>query len=191
MILGIDEAGRGPISGPVVVAGVVLNPARPVEGLTDSKKLSPKKRAQLTKLLIDRADAFCVIPVSVYCIDTINILQATLIGMKTVARQLDWPQHGLIQVDGNQLPQWSYFNSQAIVKGDATQPCIAAASILAKHYRDTLMEQYDVTYPNYGFAQHKGYPTKQHLQAIHEYGVLPIHRRSFRPVAQYLKSNKK
>ena len=184
IILGIDEAGRGPLSGPVVVAGVILNPDKPIDGLGDSKKLSEKKRELLYALIVSQALAYSIVEVSPEEIDIMNILQATLYGMNNVADNLNG-RFDKVLVDGNKLPDWSY-NSEAIVKGDSKIKEISAASILAKVHRDRICLENDGQYPQYGFAKHKGYPTKEHLGSIKKYGVLDIHRKSYKPVRELL-----
>jgi ribonuclease HII len=181
-ICGVDEAGRGPLAGAVVAAAVVLHPERPIAGLADSKKLSPSKRDWLAHSIKEQAWAWAVAEASVEEIDRLNILQASLLAMKRAVMSLGLMPDKVL-VDGNQLPDLP-FSMQPIVGGDATQPSISAASILAKTSRDAALIELDRLYPNYGFAQHKGYPTAQHLQAIQQYGVLPIHRKSFAPVAK-------
>lgn len=185
IILGIDEAGRGPLSGPVVAAGVILDSDRIIEGLNDSKKLSDKKRELLYEEIILKAKAYSIVEISPQEIDDLNILQATLKAMKQVADNLVG-QFDKVLVDGNKLPHWNY-NSEAIVKGDSKILEISAASILAKVHRDRICSEHDKIYPKYGFAKHKGYPTKDHLENIKQYGVLDIHRKSYKPVANLLK----
>ncbi|MBK2357455.1 ribonuclease HII [Francisella hispaniensis] len=180
IILGIDEAGRGPLSGPVVAAGVVLNPNIIIDGLADSKKLTDKKRQSLYEQIISHAKAYAIVEISSHQIDELNILQATLKAMHQVADNLRG-QFDKILVDGNKLPNWNY-NSEAIVKGDSKILEISAASILAKVHRDNICLEHDRLYPQYGFAKHKGYPTKEHLENIKKYGVLDIHRKSYKPV---------
>ena len=179
-ILGIDEAGRGPLAGPVTVAGVIFDKNTIIKGLGDSKKISEKKRNLLFDEIISKAKAYKIITVSVEKIDELNILQATLFGMNEVAQSLQG-NFDKVLVDGNQLPKWN-FNSEAIVKGDSKILQISAASILAKVYRDRLMLEYDKKYPKYCFSKHKGYPTKLHIEKINEFGVLDIHRKSFKPI---------
>ncbi len=182
LVCGVDEAGRGPLAGAVVAAAVILHPDRPISGLADSKKLSVQKREQLALKIKQQAWAWAVAEASVEEIDQLNILQASLLAMKRAVMSLSLvPSHVL--VDGNQLPDLPY-SAQAIVGGDASQPSISAASILAKTSRDAALMELDQRYPDYGFSQHKGYPTVQHLQALHRYGVLPVHRKSFAPVAK-------
>lgn len=184
MILGIDEAGRGPLAGPVVVAGVILNPHHPIHGLNDSKKLSEKKRNHLCEEILNHALAYHVVEVDIELIDRMNILQASLWGMKQVADVLK-DKFNHIRVDGNQLPIWGY-SSEAIIGGDAIHPEISAASILAKVYRDQVVIDYDLIYPEYEFAKHKGYGTKLHIEKIMKYGILPVHRKTFNPVKRML-----
>jgi len=182
IILGIDEAGRGPLSGPVVVAGVILDPAKPINGLGDSKKLSEKKRESLCELIVSQALVYSIVEVSPEEIDSMNILQATLYGMNKIADNLR-DKFDKVLVDGNKLPSWDY-KSDAIVKGDSKIKEISAASILAKVHRDRICFEHDKLYPEYGFAKHKGYPTKEHLENIQKYGVLDIHRKSYKPVRE-------
>lgn len=182
LIAGVDEAGRGPLAGSVVAAAVILNAANPVMGLDDSKKLTPQKRLRLFHLIRERATAWSIANASVAEIDSLNILQASLLAMKRAVESLT-VQPGHVLVDGNKIPHWDY-SAEAIVKGDSRVAAIAAASILAKVTRDGEMEQYATQYPGYGFAQHKGYPTRQHREAIKRLGVSPIHRRSYGPVSE-------
>jgi ribonuclease HII len=181
LVAGVDEAGRGPLAGPVVAAAVILDDLRPIKGLADSKKLSAARR----ELLFDeiRAKALCcsIASASVEEIDALNILQATLLAMKRAVEGLRLKPHKTL-VDGNRLPALSML-AEAIVKGDALVPAISAASILAKVYRDRWCAEIDQDYPQYGFAVHKGYGTARHLQALREHGACPQHRRSFAPVA--------
>ncbi len=181
---GVDEVGRGPLAGDVVTAAVILDPANPIPGLQDSKKLSEKKRAQLFDVICDCALSWSIARSSVAEIDAFNILQASLLAMKRAVDGLHLvPEH--VWVDGNKIPDWSY-PAEAVIKGDARVPAIAAASILAKVTRDREMLAYDSQYPGYGFAQHKGYPTQQHRKALAQHGATPIHRRSYAPVQQVL-----
>ncbi|WP_432772839.1 ribonuclease HII [Francisella salimarina] len=180
IILGIDEAGRGPLSGPVVAAGVILDPKKTIDGLADSKKLTEKKRQSLYEQIIAHAKAYTIVEVSPQQIDELNILQATLKAMNQVADNLKG-QFDKVLVDGNKLPNWDY-NSEAIVKGDSKVQEISAASILAKVHRDNICLEHDKLFPQYGFAKHKGYPTKEHLENIRKYGVLNIHRKSYKPI---------
>ncbi|MBQ6270228.1 MAG: ribonuclease HII [Clostridiales bacterium] len=174
---GIDEAGRGPLAGPVVAAACILDPAKPIYGLDDSKKLSPKKRDQLYDEIIEKAKCFCVIRVEPKEIDEVNILNATKNAMRACVKGLAIKPDVLlidaVKLEGTGIPV------KPIIKGDAKSNSIAAASILAKVSRDRIMEEYDKEYPGYGFAQHKGYGTAAHYAAIHELGISPIHRMSF------------
>lgn len=181
-VCGVDEAGRGPLAGAVVAAAVILHPDRAIPGLADSKKLSARKRERLALEIKQQAWAWVVAEASVEEIDQLNILQASLLAMKRAVMSLSLVPDRVL-VDGNQLPDLPY-SVQAIIGGDASQPSISAASILAKTSRDAALIELDQRYPDYGFAQHKGYPTPQHLQAIRQYGVLPVHRKSFAPVAK-------
>jgi ribonuclease HII len=184
LICGVDEAGRGPLAGPVSAAAVILDPANPIEGLADSKKLSEKQRDKLAPLIRERALAWAVAYAEVDEIDQLNILQATLLAMKRAVLALHiQPQQVL--VDGLYCPQTG-IPSQAIVKGDSKVAAISAASILAKTARDELMLGLHAQYPQYGFDGHKGYPTAAHLAALREHGVSDVHRRSFRPVREAL-----
>ncbi len=184
LICGVDEAGRGPLAGPVSAAAVILDPANPIAGLNDSKKLSEKQRERLAPLIRERALAWAVAYASVEEIDQLNILQATLLAMKRAVLALAIaPQ--LVLVDGLYCPQTG-IQSEAIVKGDSKVAAIAAASILAKTSRDALMLQLHEQYPAYGLDVHKGYPTAAHLAALREHGVTDIHRRSFKPVRQLI-----
>lgn len=184
LIAGVDEVGRGPLAGDVVTAAVILDPSRPIAGLADSKQLSEARRERLYQVITEQALAWAVARASVTEIDRLNILQASLLAMRRAVEALP-VQPGFVYVDGNRCPQWSY-RSQAIVKGDSRLACIAAASILAKVTRDREMQALDATYPGYGLARHKGYPCPAHLQALRALGPSPIHRRSFRPVAELL-----
>ena len=182
---GVDEAGRGPLAGPVVAAAVILDPDRPVVGLADSKQLSPGVRASLALELRDRALAWSIGLASPAEIDALNILQATLLAMRRAVAGLQLPA-GHVEVDGNRLPRFEGLRGvesvETVVRGDATRPAISAASILAKTLRDTYMEQLDRRFPAYGFAVHKGYPTAAHLAALRAHGASPVHRLTFRPV---------
>ncbi len=181
---GVDEAGRGPLAGPVVAAAVILNPANPVVGLNDSKKLSARRRAVLAIEIREKALAWAVAEASVEEIDRINILQASLLAMqRAVAALAVAPGHALI--DGNRCPQLAC-SATAIVGGDGKVASIAAASILAKTARDSGMLELHARYPQYGFDRHMGYPTPAHLDALREHGVSPVHRRTFGPVARLL-----
>jgi ribonuclease HII len=185
-IAGVDEVGRGPLAGDVVAAAVILDQAHGIVGLADSKQLTEQRREELYEEIKIRATAFAIARASVAEIDTINILQASLLAMQRAVAGL---QHNpdFIYVDGNRCPRWSYA-SEAVVKGDSRIAAIAAASIMAKVTRDREMQDLDRTYPGYGLAQHKGYPTPFHLQALQELGPSPIHRRTFRPVAELLQN---
>lgn len=181
LIAGVDEAGRGPLAGPVAVAAVILDPARPIDGLNDSKKLSEAKREALYPQIVANALAHCIVMVTTEEIDRINIYQATMIGMCRALTGLNpAPLEALI--DGNALPREMPCPGRAIVGGDALEPAISAASILAKVSRDRWMVALDKEYPGYGFAEHKGYGTPAHLEALKRLGPCPHHRRSFAPV---------
>lgn len=186
MIAGVDEVGRGPLVGDVVTAAVILDPARPILELNDSKKLSEKKREALFPIIQARALAWSVGRATPAEIDDINILQATLLAMTRAVQGLAI-QPDFVQVDGNRLPAWSYA-AEAIVKGDGSVACISAASIIAKVVRDREMLALDKIYPEYGFAKHKGYPTKAHLECLANLPILPNYRRSFKPVAKLLQA---
>lgn len=183
-IAGVDEVGRGPLAGPVCAAAVVLDPARPIEGLADSKKLSKKRREALEPVIKAQASAWSIGWASVEEIDRLNILQATFLAMRRAVAGLRPPADRAL-VDGNRLPPLP-IPAEAVVKGDDKVPAISAASILAKTARDRLMAEYDRTYPGYGFAVHAGYGTKAHLAALERLGATPIHRRSFAPVRSVL-----
>lgn len=177
---GCDEVGRGPLAGDVLAAAVILDPENPIEGLDDSKKLTEKKREQLFEEIQIKAKSWCVARASVSEIDQINILQASLLAMTRAVQGLHiQPEHVL--VDGNKLPRWHY-PAEAVVKGDSRVAAISAASILAKVTRDREMIALDKVYPGYGFADHKGYPTKVHMDALERLGITPIHRTSYAPV---------
>ncbi|MDP2031569.1 MAG: ribonuclease HII [Thiobacillus sp.] len=179
-LCGVDEAGRGPLAGPVMAAAVMLDPQRPIAGLRDSKKLSAAKREQLADAIRLHAAAWCVAEASVAEIDQLNILQATMLAMqRAVAGLARAPDE--VWVDGNRCPNWAW-RSQAVVKGDDKVAAIAAASILAKTARDQYMQQLHADFPAYGFAQHMGYGTAVHLAALQTHGACPHHRRSFGPV---------
>lgn len=180
IIAGVDEAGRGPLAGPVVAAAVILPVNHGIIGLTDSKKLTEKKRDALFDLIIANSSAYSIAQASVQEIDDINILQASLLAMRRAVLALD-VLPTLVLVDGNKKPDLPY-PTQAIVKGDLTEESISAASILAKVTRDRAMHHLDEQYPGYGLKQHKGYPTKAHCEALRLLGVTDIHRRTFGPV---------
>jgi ribonuclease HII len=185
LVAGVDEVGRGPLIGNVVAAAVILDPARTVDGLTDSKKLSEEKREQLFPLIQERALAWSIAWATPAEIDELNILHATMLAMQRAVTQLSVvPEFALI--DGNRCPPGLPCASEAIIKGDLKEPAISAASILAKVYRDREMAELDQRYPDYGFARHKGYPTALHMERLRLLGPLPEHRRSFRPVAELL-----
>lgn len=185
LIAGVDEAGRGPLAGPVIAAAVILDADNPISGLTDSKKLSEKRRESLADMIKEKALAWAIGRAEVEEIDTINILQASLLAMQRAVATLSIkPQQ--ILVDGNHCPRFDCSVS-AIVQGDLLIPAISAASIIAKVSRDREMLQLHKQYPGYGLDGHKGYPTKQHLQALAQLGVTPIHRKSFAPVKNLLK----
>ena len=184
LVAGVDEVGRGPLAGPVVTAAVILDPEQPIEGLADSKKLTEKRREQLFEVIKERALAWALGRAEVDEIDELNILQATMLAMQRAVTALD-PQPGHALIDGNRCPKLPC-SSEAIVKGDSRVPAIAAASILAKVSRDREMVEMDASYPGYGLAGHKGYPTKAHIAALEELGVSPVHRRSFGPVKKLL-----
>ncbi|MGB0669791.1 MAG: ribonuclease HII, partial [Porticoccaceae bacterium] len=179
-LAGVDEVGRGPLAGDVVTAAVILPAKHPIEGLADSKALSERQRENLYKDIMSHASSWCIGRASVEEIDRFNILQATLMAMRRAVMGLKI-QPDYIAVDGNRLPQWEY-RGEAVVKGDGRVEVISAASILAKVQRDAELVALDESYPGYGFAAHKGYPTAAHLQALRELGVSPVHRRSFAPV---------
>lgn len=183
-LAGVDEVGRGPLVGSVVAAAVILDPRLPIEGLTDSKKLTAHKREALDRQVREQALAFAVAEASAQEVDTLNIYHATHLAMRRAIDALK-PSAEYLLVDGNRLPGHA-LPGQAVVKGDARHPAIAAASILAKVVRDAQMVALDLRHPQYGFAKHKGYPTKEHLAALEAYGPLPEHRTSFAPVQRQL-----
>lgn len=184
LVAGVDEAGRGPLAGPVVAAAVILDPRRPIKGLNDSKKLTALRREKLFDEI--RAKALCcsIAQASVQEIDELNILQATLLAMRRAVEGLRL-KPSLVLVDGNRLPVLEV-RAEAIVKGDALVPAISAASILAKVTRDRWCAELDAAYPQYGFAGHKGYGTVQHLAALQAHGACPQHRKTFAPVTAVL-----
>ena len=182
---GVDEAGRGPLAGPVVAAAVILDPLNPIAGLADSKKLTALRREKLYDEIQAKALCCSIAMATVEEIDRLNILQATLLAMKRAVEGLRLKPHKVL-VDGNQLPTLMIL-AEAIVKGDALVPAISAASILAKVFRDRWCGEYDLKFPQYGFAGHKGYGTAAHLAALREHGACPQHRRSFAPVAGVLR----
>ena len=181
LIAGVDEAGRGPLMGPVVAAAVILDDLKPIKGLADSKKLSALQRNKLYDEIRAKALCFSISMATVEEIDTLNILQATMLAMKRAVEGLRLKPHKAL-IDGNRLPLLNLL-AEAIVKGDAFVPVISAASILAKVTRDRWCADYDLQYPQYGFAGHKGYGTAAHLLALREHGACPQHRKSFAPVA--------
>jgi len=183
LIAGVDEAGRGPLAGPVVVAAVILNPARRINGLADSKVLTAERREVLDARIRERAIAFSVVAIEVGDIDRINIFHATMLGMSRALAALA-PAPTFALIDGNQLPKELICPARAIVDGDAKEKAISAASILAKVARDRMMCEFDVLHPGYGFAQHKGYSTPEHFEALQRLGPCSIHRRSFAPVRE-------
>jgi ribonuclease HII len=182
LMAGVDEAGRGPLAGPVFAAAVILDDLLPIQGLADSKKLTPKKREHLYEIIKAQALCFCVATASVEEIDQLNILQATLLAMQRAVKGLRLKPSKVL-VDGNRLPVLD-IRAEAIVKGDSTVPSISAASILAKVERDRWCVEVDAQFPNYGFLTHKGYGTQMHLRALQEHGPCVLHRRSFAPVAK-------
>ncbi len=189
LLAGVDEAGRGPLAGPVVAAAVMLDPERPIAGLRDSKKLSPQRRTQLAVLIRERAIAFGLGVATPLEIDTLNILQATLLAMRRALQALAVrPTH--IIIDGNKAPHltdlFADCQIETLVRGDDLVPAISAASILAKTWRDARMAEFDLQYPGFGLGQHQGYPTAAHLAALARLGPSPIHRRSFAPVRSLL-----
>lgn len=178
LICGVDEAGRGPLAGPVCAAAVILPHDLEIEGLNDSKKLSDKRRRALYDIITEKAVAYGIAMVDEKVIDEINILQATFLAMRQAVQQLS-EKPALALVDGNREPDFGDIPVKTIIKGDSLSANIAAASILAKVTRDRFMEQQDAIYPQYGFAVHKGYGTKAHYEALRQYGASPIHRRTF------------
>ena len=184
LVAGVDEVGRGPLVGDVVTAAVILDPNNPIEGLNDSKKLSEKKRLALLPEIKEKALAWAVGRCSPKEIDELNILQATMVAMQRAIAGLK-VQPDLALIDGNRCPELP-MDSQAVVKGDLRVAEISAASIIAKVVRDQEMEELDKQYPQFGFAKHKGYPTKAHFEAIEQHGVISEHRKSFKPVKKAL-----
>ena len=181
-IAGVDEAGRGPLFGPVVAAAVILPKGCHLQGLTDSKKLSAKKRAELDTAIRDIAVCWAIAEVDAETIDRINIRRASLLAMRRAVEQLSQSPDYLL-IDGRDTIEWNC-EQQAVVRGDATSYSIAAASVLAKVYRDRLLVELDGKYPGYGLARHKGYGSKEHMAALDRLGPTPLHRKSYRPVAQ-------
>lgn len=186
LVAGVDEVGRGPLAGDVVAAAVILGEHVPA-GIADSKKLSPARREALSAEIKEQAVAWSLGRASVQEIDELNILEAALLAMKRAVEGLSIEPE-LVLVDGNRLPRWRY-QARPIVGGDALEPAIGAASILAKVQRDSELMELDSQYPEYGFGRHKGYPTREHLDALKTHGVLDIHRRSFGPVKRLLKAD--
>lgn len=186
---GIDEAGRGPLAGPVYAAAVILNPLNPIEGLRDSKKLTPSERNALAPIIQERSLAWSVAFATVEEIDSMNILEATLLAMKRAVLGLSI-RPTILLIDGNRMPHMPY-RIQTIIKGDDRIPEISAASILAKTAHDALFKRYAKEYPGYGFEHHMGYGTAEHMAAIERLGVLPIHRKTFEPIASRLAKVKK
>lgn len=186
MIAGVDEVGRGPLVGPVVTAAVILPEKYTIKGLTDSKKLSEKKREALYEMILNEARCWAIGRADVEEIDRLNILHATMLAMRRAVEALSIkPDH--VMVDGNRCPDIDHICSvEAVVKGDGKIPAISAASIIAKVTRDREMLELDARFPEYGFARHKGYPTRDHVAALMKYGVLSEHRRSFGPVKKQL-----
>nr|VFJ70179.1 MAG: RNase HII [Candidatus Kentron sp. FW] len=184
LVAGVDEAGRGPLAGPVLTAAVILDPDVPITGIRDSKMLSPQRREELAASIRERSLAWAMGRAEVAEIDTLNILQATLLAMRRAVLSLPVAPIRVL-VDGKQIPSLP-FETQAIIQGDKTVPAIGAASILAKVERDAEMVALDRHYPKYGFARHKGYPTRAHLEALRRYGACPAHRRTFGPVRAVL-----
>jgi ribonuclease HII len=180
LICGVDEAGRGPLCGPVVAAAVILNPACHIAGLADSKKLTERARDRLAPIIKRDALAWAIAEASVEEIDRLNILHATMLAMKRAVEALAIVPHEAL-IDGNRIPDL-FIPARAIVKGDALEPAISAASILAKTHRDAMLVQLHVQYPEFGFDQHKGYPTAVHLAVLARLGPTPVHRMSFGPV---------
>ena len=185
VIAGVDEVGRGPLAGDVVAAAVILDPAKPIAGLNDSKKLSEKQRLDCFAQIQDKALGISIARASVAEIDKSNILRASLLAMERAVRCLSI-HPDFVYVDGNKLPKWDY-SSQSVVKGDELVSEIAAASIVAKVTRDEEMVALEQDFPGYGFAKHKGYPTSAHLEALENLGPCVLHRRTFAPVANLLK----
>ena len=185
LVAGVDEAGRGPLAGPVCVAAVILDPSRPIEGLNDSKQLSERRREALYPLIADRALAWRIEFVEADEIDALNILQATMTGMRRAVAALS-PSAAHALIDGNRVPDGLPCAATAIIDGDASEPAIMAASILAKVARDARMRELHAQYPQYGFDRHKGYPSALHREALLKHGPCPQHRRSFAPVQRAL-----
>ncbi len=188
LIAGVDEAGRGPLAGPVVAAAVILDPMRPITGLKDSKQLTEEAREQLAPIIKERALDWSVAHATVEEIDELNILQATMLAMKRAVAGLT-VRPNLVLVDGNRVPHLD-IAVNAVVGGDETVAAISAASIIAKTTRDHWLMDLDRQYPEYGFAKHKGYGTAEHMAAIEKYGPLPVHRKSFGPIKKLIEMRK-
>ena len=192
IVAGVDEAGRGPLAGPVVAAAVILDDERPIDGLRDSKLLTEARRVELAKAVRRRARAFAVALAEPAEIDGVNILQASLLAMERAVLRLGL-KPDLLRVDGRQIPRFDGaeqpFLAEPVVRGDQLVPAISAASILAKVYRDRLMRRWHRRYPHYGFDSNKGYPTPRHLAALSRFGPCPIHRQSFAPVRRALSAD--
>lgn len=184
-IAGVDEAGRGPLAGPLLCAAVILHPDRPIIGLRDSKQLKAHERQALRSEILAKAFAYAIIEISHLEVDRLNIFQATMEGMRRAVAALD-PAPTQALIDGNKVPPGLICQARAIVKGDQLEACISAASILAKTSRDALMMEHAKNYPGYGFDVHKGYPTPAHLAALSALGACAIHRRSYAPVFKVL-----
>ncbi len=184
-VAGVDEAGRGPLAGSVVAAAVILDSSQPIAGLTDSKKLTAAKRAKLEIEIKRTAVAWAIAEATIEEIDDLNILHASMLAMRRAVLALKTCPD-IVLVDGNREPDLTDFEVHAIIKGDLTEPCISAASVLAKEYRDRQMLDLDLLYPQYLFAKHKGYPTQLHRDLLIQHGVSPVHRRSFKPVRDLL-----
>jgi len=186
LVAGVDEAGRGPLAGPVVAAAVILDPACPVEGVKDSKALTEVRRESLSRAVRSQALAWSIAWADAAEIDTVNILEATHLAMRRAILGLR-VRPAFVEIDGNRVPNLVFNGEQidamAVVGGDAQIPAIGAASIIAKVFRDRMMMRMDRIYPDYGFARHKGYGTAQHMQSIERFGPCPLHRRSFRPIS--------
>ena len=187
LICGVDEAGRGPWAGPVIAAAVILDPNAPISGLTDSKKISEKRRFTIEPEIKDKAAYWCVAHAEPNEIDTLNIREATFLAMQRAIAGLRIAPARIL-IDGNALPKDLPAPAEAIIKGDLKEPAISAASILAKTERDRLMVEFDAAYPEFGFAGHKGYGTAAHAEALQRFGPCPIHRTSFAPVRRAMLS---
>lgn len=188
LIAGVDEAGRGPLAGPLVVAAVILDPCRPIAGVGDSKALSEAQREALFPLILAQALSHSIVVIEPAEIDALNIFQATMQGMRRALLALPIAPHSAL-IDGNKLPPDLPCPARAVIGGDASEACIGAASILAKVTRDRIMLALDPSHPRYGFARHKGYPTPEHLEALRRHGPCIAHRRSFAPVRAALASD--